>query len=641
MAGDAPVGTTEKNSKYMGKREDANDVPDNEPGLSKKERAQAQRPPGSPAADQRGHCVASSHKNEITPNVPTGHPPVRPVISFDQLDIPAELQSAFDGFKTPTLIQACSGRPHWRVSVSRRPEAHTPSGKVLAFGLPALSRLVASPLPASDKKSKRKNKGHATTVSVLVVAPHARARAKRWRSSVRRWGSRASPIKMLKNAQGGGLTTQIAVGTPGRILELRNEGACDLSKVSYLVPDEAGWMLDRGFENDIRNTTRLTMQGAERQTLMFSAAWSDSVRRLAVTFQRDPVRVTVGSENLTANSRLEQVVEVSDNTRKKDPAGCDAELRSFDLKRGESWHEDQTLFGVRSKAARLRIPIRLGRDESDGPWVRRAVSSVIAHHTYMATPLPMLPTISETYSFLLSYSYWNIAATTFVTFDGILTLGREAKVYWGRKTSLSAALYYGNKYFYLASTVLFYWELSRGALSNQAYVTPCRLTVSQNVVTVFWAVFTSLRAYALSHMRTLSVSIFVLSIVPLVVNIVTAFFIPTASRPLLGCVAQINDRKFFDVDAIILLIVDILQLIVSVFVWATSELNDALLHIAHVALFCTPLANVIMTHFLLDLQEASQNTPVFDSGDILYSSDHEHRQCAEVPEEHELHDARS
>jgi len=65
-------------------------------------------------------------------------------------------------------------------------------------------------------------------------------------------------------------------------------------------------MLDKGFENDIRQIIGKTAPGSSRQTLMFSATWPDSVRRLAASFQRDPVRITVGQDDLTANRRVEQ-----------------------------------------------------------------------------------------------------------------------------------------------------------------------------------------------------------------------------------------------------------------------------------------------------------------------------------------------
>jgi len=125
---------------------------------------------------------------------------------------------------------------------------------------------------------------------------------------------------MLRNASKAkdGMVTRIVVGTPGRILDLMQEGACDLGGVEYLVLDEADRMLDKGFENDIRNIISNTKPMQERQTMMFSATWPEAVRRLASTFQRDPVRVTVGSDDLTANSRVEQVVDVFDDARSKD-----------------------------------------------------------------------------------------------------------------------------------------------------------------------------------------------------------------------------------------------------------------------------------------------------------------------------------
>jgi len=95
-------------------------------------------------------------------------------------------------------------------------------------------------------------------------------------------------VKMLKNASKGkdGMTTKIIVGTPGRILDLMQEGACDLSgfvvllsqvslcrsdhyfRVDYLVLDEADRMLDKGFENDIRTIISSTRSSEHRQTMM-------------------------------------------------------------------------------------------------------------------------------------------------------------------------------------------------------------------------------------------------------------------------------------------------------------------------------------------------------------------------------------
>ncbi|KAI0820634.1 P-loop containing nucleoside triphosphate hydrolase protein [Trametes gibbosa] len=262
-------------------------------------------------------------KHEITLHIPDGVPSYEPILSFDRLDVPAKLRAAFNGFKEPTPIQACS----WPPALDGRDVvgiAETGSGKTLAFGLPALARILKA-TSQEQKKQKR------TTVSVLVVAP-TRELAIQTHETLEDLGApfgiasvavfggvdKAPQIRTLKNANKDGKTTRVIVGTPGRILDLVNDGACDLSRVSYLVLDEADRMLDRGFENDIRAIIGHTIQGAGRQTLMFSATWPDAVRRLASTFQRDPIRVTVGSDDLTANSRVEQVVEVFDEPWSKD-----------------------------------------------------------------------------------------------------------------------------------------------------------------------------------------------------------------------------------------------------------------------------------------------------------------------------------
>jgi len=206
------------------------------------------------------------------------------------------------------------------------------SGKTLAFGLPALSQIVSTSYTH-------------TKPTVLVVAP-TRELAIQTHDTLSELGA---PFGILSVAIFGGVDkrgqaealrngggskgkknkssgtqpiTRIVVGTPGRILDLVNDGILDLSQVNYLVLDEADRMLDKGFENDIRNIIGYTKEGKQRQTLMFSATWPDSVKKLADTFLKkgegEVVRVVVGSEDLSANSRVEQVVEVFEDVRSKD-----------------------------------------------------------------------------------------------------------------------------------------------------------------------------------------------------------------------------------------------------------------------------------------------------------------------------------
>ncbi|THH16788.1 hypothetical protein EW146_g3908 [Bondarzewia mesenterica] len=256
-------------------------------------------------------------EHSITLTIPQGASPITPALSFSALRVPDALQTAFTGFDKPTPVQACA----WPPALEGRDVvgiAETGSGKTLAFGIPALARLMSSP---SSKKFKSKSQ-----VSVLVLAP-TRELAIQTHDTLAALGSstgigciavfggveKGPQVRALKSGE-----TRIVVGTPGRILDLVREGACDLSEVNYLVLDEADRMLDKGFENDIRAIIGYTKEKADRQTLMFSATWPDVVRRLAASFQRDPVRVTIGSDDLTANSHVEQIVEVFDDEREKD-----------------------------------------------------------------------------------------------------------------------------------------------------------------------------------------------------------------------------------------------------------------------------------------------------------------------------------
>lgn len=260
--------------------------------------------------------------------------PPRPMLSFAELykavDSRIRDQISSQGFKEPTPIQACC----WPVLLRSKDVvgvAETGSGKTLAFGIPALQHVLEHPA----KKSK---KGR-PTIQVLIVAP-TRELAIQTKDNLVHVGeplgigtlclyggvSKSEQVNALKHAE---TPVRIIVGTSGRVLDLAQEGSLDLSQVSFLTLDEADRMLDKGFERDIREIIGMTMpHDAGRLTSMFSATWPPAVRGLAESFMRTPIRVTVGSDELSANRRVTQTVEVLDDGRAKERR-LDAFLRSI------------------------------------------------------------------------------------------------------------------------------------------------------------------------------------------------------------------------------------------------------------------------------------------------------------------------
>jgi ATP-dependent RNA helicase DBP3 len=107
---------------------------------------------------------------------------------------------------------------------------------------------------------------------------------------------------------------RVVIATPGRLIGLVTEGKLSLANVIYAVLDEADRMLDMGFEPDVR--TIMSQVSQARQTLLFSATWPASVQKLGSEFVSNPFHVLVGSEQLTANHDVAQIVEVTEEDSK-------------------------------------------------------------------------------------------------------------------------------------------------------------------------------------------------------------------------------------------------------------------------------------------------------------------------------------
>jgi ATP-dependent RNA helicase RhlE len=211
-------------------------------------------------------------------------------MSFSDLGLMPELLRAVadKGYDTPSPIQlqaipaVLSGRDVLA-------GAQTGTGKTAGFVLPVLQRLT------SQGPSGRAPR-------VLVLTP-TRELAAQVADSARDYG-KYLPLRVLKVFGGVSINPQISalrggcdilVATPGRLLDLADQRAADLSKIQVLVLDEADRMLDMGFIHDIKRIIKLLP--ADRQNLLFSATYSDDIRTLAERLLKNPLSIQVAPRN--------------------------------------------------------------------------------------------------------------------------------------------------------------------------------------------------------------------------------------------------------------------------------------------------------------------------------------------------------
>ena len=233
-------------------------------------------------------------------------------MKFTELGLNESLLKAVkeQGYDTPTPIQA-KAIPLVIEGKDVLAAAQTGTGKTAGFTLPLLERLSQSS-PQMKKKQIR----------VLVLTP-TRELAAQVADSVKTYGKYMS-YKSMVIFGGVGINPQftalkkgvdIVIATPGRLLDIANQGGIDFSAVECLVLDEADRMLDMGFIHDIKKL--MALMPKNRQTLLFSATFSREIKSLASGLLKDPVLVEVARENSTAG-KISQVVYPVDKGRKRE-----------------------------------------------------------------------------------------------------------------------------------------------------------------------------------------------------------------------------------------------------------------------------------------------------------------------------------
>ncbi|KAI0108022.1 DEAD-domain-containing protein [Daldinia grandis] len=280
-------------------------------------------------------------KHQITVTDPLSDKPFQPIIEFSHLPSSALIaKNPFASFKAPTPIQAAS----WPFGLSGRDivgVAETGSGKTIAFGLPLISAVLEMP--------KSKGSGN---IRAVVVSP-TRELAMQTNEQLAKLGGLVG-LKTVCIYGGASKDDQrvllrkadIVVATPGRLKDFLEEGSAKLEGAKFVVLDEADRMLDKGFEDDIKRIIGCTPRKEDRQTLMFTATWPQSVQALASTFMVSPVKIQIGgneSGDLQANIRIEQRVEVID------PRG--KETRLLQLLKAQPRNERVLVFCLYKKEA--------------------------------------------------------------------------------------------------------------------------------------------------------------------------------------------------------------------------------------------------------------------------------------------------
>jgi ATP-dependent RNA helicase RhlE len=269
-------------------------------------------------------------------------------LTFESLGLSADLLQtvADEGYTEPTPVQAAA-IPIVLEGRDVLAAAQTGTGKTAAFTLPILDRLRGH---ANDSFSPARH-----PVRVLILVP-TRELAMQVDESVRTYG-RTVPLRsavvyggvpmdpQIKALRAG---VEILTATPGRLLDLVGQRVANLGQVEVLVLDEADRMLDMGFLPDIQRIIALLPK--RRQNLMFSATFSDDIRRLSGTILRDPALVEVAPRN-TAAEAVNQLVYPVDRDRKEELLAH--LISTYDL--------HQVLVFTRTKLAASRLASRLDR----------------------------------------------------------------------------------------------------------------------------------------------------------------------------------------------------------------------------------------------------------------------------------------
>ncbi len=246
--------------------------------------------------------------------------PENAAVTFADLQIhPAVLQAVVDvGYESPSAIQAAT-IPALMAGSDVVGLAQTGTGKTAAFAMPILSKI--------DTDSR--------ATQALVLAP-TRELALQVAEAFSRYGAHLPQINVLPiyggssyGVQLSGLKrgAQVVVGTPGRVIDHLERGTLNLSRVDYLVLDEADEMLAMGFAEDVERILSETPE--YKQVALFSATMPSAIRKLTTKYLHDPTEVSVEAKTATADNISQRYIQVA-GPRKMDALTRVLEVEPFE-----------------------------------------------------------------------------------------------------------------------------------------------------------------------------------------------------------------------------------------------------------------------------------------------------------------------
>jgi len=244
-----------------------------------------------------------------------------PEIRFESLGLPAPLLQALDdvGYEAPSPIQAQTIPPLLAGS-DVLGQAQTGTGKTAAFALPLLARLDL------NKRAPQ----------VLVLAP-TRELAIQVAEAFQKYAARMKGFHVLPIYGGQDYRPQlqalrrgahVVVGTPGRVIDHMERRTLKLDALTCLVLDEADEMLRMGFIDDVEKILKNTPPN--RQVALFSATMPTAIRRIAQTYLKSPVEITIRSKTSTVANTRQRYWMASGGVSKLDALTRILEAESFD-----------------------------------------------------------------------------------------------------------------------------------------------------------------------------------------------------------------------------------------------------------------------------------------------------------------------